>query len=134
MFEDPDTTEFDAAAEGSCEVCQSTEDDAHSVLCDECYRCYHTYCAHPELPEVPKGEWFCEACRQRPVFGTCWVPLGDTPADHGVLAVLPGTQGLPDYYKPLKSSNSQISASYYRHGKNLTWHSGVSTEKNVCFI
>jgi hypothetical protein len=47
-----------------CRVCSSGEDEAHTLICDECEQPYHMYCLRPKLREVPAGDWFCPECRQ----------------------------------------------------------------------
>lgn len=110
--------------ESYCVKCKKGDDEDKTLVCEECESCWHTYCLKPKLDKLPSDDWYCPQCSQRPLFGTAWVPLGDTPVDHGVLAVLPGTQNLPKYYSTVKKDNAQISLSYFSHGKNLTWQSG----------
>ena len=112
--------------ESYCKMCSLGKDEDVTLMCDECNACYHMYCLTPEVTKLPSDgtDWFCPDCKERPVFGTTWIPLGDTPVRHGVLAVLPGTMQLPQYNLTPKVENAQISASYQKHGKNLMWHSG----------
>jgi PHD-finger/Phytanoyl-CoA dioxygenase (PhyH) len=125
MFED--TTAAGVAAlnlklsKSNCLVCKDGDNEANTLICDECYDCYHIGCLRPPLKQVPSGEWYCAKCSVRSTLGTCWIPLGDTPVDHGVLAVLPGTQNLPNYYTPMNIQNSQVSKSYLSHAKNINW-------------
>eukprot|EP01119_Soliformovum_irregulare_P013651 TRINITY_DN365_c2_g1_i5.p1 TRINITY_DN365_c2_g1~~TRINITY_DN365_c2_g1_i5.p1 ORF type:complete len:802 (-),score=223.32 TRINITY_DN365_c2_g1_i5:464-2869(-) len=43
----------------NCQLCGSTDDDDHLLLCDGCDRGYHIYCLDPPLKCVPKQSWFC---------------------------------------------------------------------------
>lgn len=64
-----------------CFVCDSTEDAARMLLCDECDKGFHMDCLSPPLTEIPEGEWYCKPCLQRRlVLGTI-VALG--PGDAG---------------------------------------------------
>lgn len=131
MFDDPEAgLRID---ESFCVKCKKGGDEDRTLVCEECESCCHMFCMRPKLDKLPKEDWYCSKCAERPVFGTAWIPLGDTPVDHGVLAVLPGTQSLPNYYNTLKNTNAQISASYFSHAKNLTWHSGAFKIK-VSFV
>ena len=45
-----------------CLTCNSGDDDAFMLLCDECDDSYHTYCLYPPLSEIPEGDWRCPDC------------------------------------------------------------------------
>ena len=125
MFANPEE-EPQSVSETFCVVCGDGKDEQLTLICDDCGDCYHSYCLKPKLKVLP-GEydsWYCPACKVRPIFGTCWIPLGDCPVDHGVLGVLPKSTDLPDYYKTHSDKNGQLPASYSKHTKGLTWHSG----------
>jgi hypothetical protein len=107
-----------------CRVCGADDREDKILLCDDCDYGYHmdtwyllrfnklialfkliscnqiTVSISPALLAPPQeDDWFCSNCSQRPTLGTCWIPLGDLPTDHGVLAVLPGSQHLPNFDK-----------------------------------
>lgn len=129
MFINPYETEQLEAS--FCKVCEGGDHEDRMLVCDECNATYHMDCLDPPLSSAPSNEWYCIDCAERPLLGTCWIPLGDTPVDHGVLAVLPGSTTLPDYATTLKSDNAQLSRSYFRHGRDLTWHSTGFTAGDV---
>jgi DNA invertase Pin-like site-specific DNA recombinase len=43
-----------------CHICNSGEDEAHMLLCDQCDRGFHTGCLN--LRSVPSGSWYCPGC------------------------------------------------------------------------
>lgn len=107
-----------------CSVCKSFDREDKILLCDECNKTYHMdTCISVPLQKAPRGEWFCPECIVRPTLGTCWVPLEDVGVDHGVLAVLPGSQYLPDNDIPFQES--QLPSSYFKKSSNsLIWRTG----------
>jgi len=111
---------------GGCSVCKSYAREDKILLCDECNKAYHMdTCIESPLEKAPRGEWFCGECSARPTLGTCWVPLEDVGVDHGVLALLPGSQYLPDYDVPFKAS--QLPNSYFYKSSisnKLVWRTG----------
>jgi hypothetical protein len=131
MFSNPAPSKID---ESYCVRCKEGEDEDQTLICDECDACFHMSCLPDPLTELPRGEWFCPSCQERPILGTTWIPLGETPAEHGVLAVLPGTMHMPDFDRTLSANNAQISASYFKHAKGLTWHSGSVSSVAVTFV
>ena len=59
------------ADDKACMVCNRTDDDESMLLCDRCDDGYHIWCTRPILVAVPRGQWFCEKCREPPrVKGT----------------------------------------------------------------
>ncbi|CAG9465408.1 unnamed protein product [Pedinophyceae sp. YPF-701] len=46
-----------------CFVCEASEDGDELLLCDGCENAAHLGCAG--LKRVPRGEWYCQPCKQR---------------------------------------------------------------------
>jgi hypothetical protein len=48
----------------ACCICNGTEDEDLTILCDgpNCSKETHMYCLQPPLLDVPEGEWFCDTC------------------------------------------------------------------------
>lgn len=63
-----------------CRVCGTSEDEAHTLICDECEQSYHMYCLRPKLREVPAGDWFCPECRQAQALRKKTQPKGTSAA------------------------------------------------------
>ena len=119
-----------------CSNCKRDEREDFILICDECMCGYHyDTCLKTNLDSVPKGQWFCDNCSERPILGTCWVPIGNVSAEQGVLAVLPGSQHLPNFDVPLKGS--QLPLSYYskkNYLSGLTWRTGSFNAGDVVFF
>jgi ribosomal protein L37AE/L43A len=47
-----------------CRICFSAEDEAETLICDECEGSFHMYCLRPRVRTVPAGDWYCPECRQ----------------------------------------------------------------------
>jgi hypothetical protein len=57
-----------ATEDEACEVCNSTQDDEHMLLCGDddgtgCGKGYHIYCLTPRLKKIPEGDWLCLECK-----------------------------------------------------------------------
>ncbi|KAJ3143628.1 hypothetical protein HDU90_000391 [Geranomyces variabilis] len=52
-----------------CMVCDKSDDEAQTVICDDCDRACHTFCASPRLTEVPEGPWKCGICEGKRTRG-----------------------------------------------------------------
>jgi hypothetical protein len=117
MFMTPDISD------DKCSKCNSSDRPNSILLCDECEKCYHLDCLDPPLEEVPRDNWYCEHCAQRPILVSCWAPLSDVDIDGGGLAVLKGSQRLPNFLQP-SSSRPQIPSSYLKFGRGLAWSTG----------
>lgn len=124
MFLTPDGTD------DRCGKCKSSERPRSMLLCDECDKCYHMDCLDPPLEEVPRDNWYCEHCAERPILISCWAPLADVDIDGGGLAVLKGSQNLPNFLQP-SSAYPQIPSSYQKHGRGLTWSTGTYEQGDV---
>ena len=121
--EDEDDDQIDQL---TCVYCESSERESKILLCDECNEGYHMdSCLEVPLDKTPQGSWHCPSCAIQHILGTCWIPLDDIPVDQGVLAVLPGSQYLPNFESTYK--DSQIPFSYFNKSSmanSLTWRTG----------
>jgi hypothetical protein len=77
----------------------------------ECDLCCRKLDATKQLPKATgwdksvKGEWHCHDCAsQFTPFYTCWISLGEYLDDNSTLAMMPKTQGLQEFDKPLKTN------------------------------
>jgi hypothetical protein len=60
-----------AAVERPCEVCNRTDREESTLLCDDCDACYHMQCLRPPLKAIPETDWYCPPCSaRRVVLGT----------------------------------------------------------------
>ena len=58
----PCSMSSDEEDEIACDVCKSTADAAHMLLCDACDTAFHMGCLKPKVTRVPSGDWFCPFC------------------------------------------------------------------------
>ena len=109
MFSKPPGLNATRSSRKDCLVAPSLQD-----MCEECFQ------QTDGTKRLEDGSVYCDSCRPRPSLITCWVPLGDIPVNDGVLAVLPRTTNLPRFL--VNGGKFQFPLSYFKHGKNLTWH------------
>ena len=58
-----DETEYLAFIDNiACQVCRSSGDEAHMLLCDECDGGFHMHCLRPPVVHIPHGPWLCPRC------------------------------------------------------------------------
>ncbi|KAJ3161766.1 hypothetical protein HDU86_006537 [Geranomyces michiganensis] len=52
-----------------CMVCDKSDEEAQTVICDDCDRACHTFCASPRLIDIPAGPWKCGICEGKRTRG-----------------------------------------------------------------
>lgn len=56
--------ENEDAPEDICHVCKTGNDGDILLLCDSCDNACHLHCCKPIRKRVPKGDWFCQDCKE----------------------------------------------------------------------
>ena len=56
--------ENEETAEDICHVCKTGNDGDILLLCDSCDNACHLHCCKPIRKRVPKGDWFCQDCKE----------------------------------------------------------------------
>jgi hypothetical protein len=45
-----------------CEICNSSNNDQQTLICDGCDRAFHCFCLENPLQNLPEGQWYCGGC------------------------------------------------------------------------
>ena len=104
-----------------CSLCTEQASNKELMRCDECFQYFHITCLsnsysednkkniHLDLQSVynsvfpdtngspPRDSWYCKNCNPRPLFGSCWIPVGDIDVKEGVLALLAKSDHMPHF-------------------------------------
>ena len=55
--------EEEVEEEDVCYVCHASEEGEVLLLCDGCDNACHLTCCNPRLKRVPRGDWYCQPCK-----------------------------------------------------------------------
>ncbi len=89
------------------EYAETEVKDERLMTCDLCERRFRRCDVDPQLPaswnKEANGEWHCADCARQPFpLYTCWISLGEYNSGNSSLCVMPQSQVLTEFHKPLK--------------------------------
>ncbi|KAI8593235.1 acyl-CoA N-acyltransferase [Geranomyces variabilis] len=123
-----------------CMVCDKSDDEAQTVICDDCDRACHTFCASPRLTEVPEGTPRVKlvlsnkknkSARKADPPEQAMLPFGGrlTEADANISTCKPTVSDRAKFKKARIQAEPKINSIYFGTREINTWYSAPYPEE-----